>query len=215
MTNDPHGRGSGARRALAELQRRGRNFSPREHPRISAKGWTVDHYRQPLPSEAPGPPALGGPWETAQQVIASYEFADPKLIRAHYDPSAPLMGRDMLLVGRFYGLRFHMGVRISGVVDRETVIDDRRIRVWGWHYDTLEGHLEAGRMDFQAWKWLDTGEVEFRIRRAVRPGRVPSPVVRLGLRVFGRWMQDRFVRRACKRMVRFVNERARVSCAGG
>ena len=202
---------SSAWRALAQLPRRSVTFSAHEGPRLGRDGWAVDHYCQPLPSEAPGPPVPGGSWAIARAVIRDYEFADPRLTEAHYRSDEPLVGRDMLLVGRFYGLRFHMGVRVSGVVDDELLVDGRPARVWGWHYDTLEGHLEAGRMGFEAWKWTDTGEVEFRMRRTVRPGRIRNPIVRLGLWVFGRWMQERFVRRACDRMVEIVRIAQRIS----
>ncbi len=55
-------------------------------------------------------------------------------------------------------------------------------------------------MDFEAWKWLDDGEVEFRTRRFSRHAHVRNPVVRLGLWLFGRREQIRFARRACARM---------------
>ena len=72
--------------------------------------------------------------------------------------------------------------------------------MWGWSYRTLQGHLEMGQMDFEAWKWLVTGQVEFRTRRFSRHAPVSNPLVRLGLRVFGRRDQVRFARRACERM---------------
>ena len=38
------------------------------------------------------------------------------------------------------------------------------VRVWGWSYRTLQGHLEMGQMDYALWKWLDDGV-----------GRIPHP----------------------------------------
>ncbi|HEV3377985.1 MAG TPA: DUF1990 family protein [Thermoleophilaceae bacterium] len=163
-------------------------------------GWNVDDYRQPLPSEPPGAPVPGGTWERARELMRDYEFADPSIVRAVFAPDSPLEGRDMLLEARFLGLRFRFGVRVSGVVDETREQDGRDLRVWGWSYRTLQGHLEMGQMDYAVCKWLDSGEVEFRIHVVSRPARIPNPVVRLGFRIFGRGQQVRFARRACERM---------------
>ncbi|MFD7780744.1 DUF1990 family protein [Streptomyces sp. NPDC059753] len=34
-------------------------------------------------------------------------------------------------------------------------------RVWGWSYQTLEGHLEQGELTYEVVKRLRTGAVEF------------------------------------------------------
>ena len=83
----------------------------------------------------------------------------------------------MLLEARFLGLRFRFGVRVEGVVDETCEADGRMIRVWGWSYRTLQGHLEMGQMDYEVWKWLDSGEVEFRIHVVSRPARIPPPLL--------------------------------------
>ena len=70
-----------------------------------------------LGTERPGDPEADGCWETACQLVRDYQFAAPEIIRAVYRPSAALLGRDMLLEGRFLGLRFLMGVRVTEVVD--------------------------------------------------------------------------------------------------
>ena len=107
-----------ARRALDELHRLTPNFEISANDRFPAdEGWLTDDYCQPLPSEAPGPPVAGGSWEVAQDLMRSYEFADPSIVRAVYHPDRPLEERDMLLELRFHGLRFHVGVRVGGVID--------------------------------------------------------------------------------------------------
>jgi uncharacterized protein (UPF0548 family) len=136
----------------------------------------------------------------ARRLLRDYEFADPDIVRAVYHPDSPLDERDMLLEARFWGLRFRLGVRVGGVRDEAVDVDGRPVRVWGWNYRTLQGHLEMGQMDFEVWKWLDTGQVEFRTRRFSRHAHVRNPVVRLGLWIFGRREQVRFARRACDRM---------------
>ena len=140
--------------------------------------------------------------------MRDYEFADPAIVRAVYADDSPFETRDMLLEGRFYGLRFHLGVRVGGLVDEETAVDGRPVRRWGWNYRTLQGHLEMGQMDYEVRKWLDSGEVEFRIHAFSRPAHIPNPVIRLGFRVFGRSVQRRFARHACRRMARLTAAQA-------
>ena len=185
-------------RALHDTQP---NFDLPSRAEMSREGgWQVDDYCQPLPREAAGPPAPGGTWERARRLMEDYEFADPGIVRAVYAPGSELEGRDMLLQARFWGLRFYFGVRVGGVRDEEREVDARPVRVWGWSYRTLQGHLEMGQMDYEVWKWLDDGAVEFRIHVASRPGRIPNPIVRLGFRLFGRREQVKFAKRACERM---------------
>jgi hypothetical protein len=192
-------------RALADMRERPLNFTPDppEH-HTSEHGWAVDRYCTPLPAEPPGDPIPDGSWAIARRLMREYAFADPTIIRATYDPQRSLEERTMLLEARFHGLRFHIGVRVSEVVDETRDEDGRLVRVWGWSYRTLQGHLEAGEMGYEAWKWLDTGEVEFRIHRIVRSAGGGNPVVRLGFRVFGRREQVRFARRAEERMAALV-----------
>jgi uncharacterized protein (UPF0548 family) len=187
--------------ALRALHDKRLNFDlPTRDADARAAGWRIDDYRQPLPSEEPGPPEPGGTWERAVELMRDYEFADPSIVRAVYAPDSELEGRDMLLEVYFWGLHFHFGVRVSGVVDETCESDGRPVRIWGWSYRTLQGHLEMGQMDYSVWKWIDSGEVEFRIHVMSKPARIPNPIVRLGFRLFGRREQVRFARRACERM---------------
>ena len=193
-----------ARQVLDELHDKGLNFELEDH---RDDGWLSDDYCQPLPSERPGPPEPGGSWEVASDLMRNYEFADPSIVRAVYYPDRPLEERDMLLEVRFYGFRFRFGVRVGGVVDEIRDVGGRQVRVWGWNYRTLQGHLEMGQMDYEVWKWLDTGRVEFHTCRFSRRSRAGNPVVRLGVRVFGRRQQEKFARRACERMARLTAAR--------
>jgi uncharacterized protein (UPF0548 family) len=179
------------------------NFDPAgEHS--PAEGWHVDDLRQPLPPEPPGQPEDDGSWEIARRLMRGYEFADPSIVRAMYDPNEPLERRTMLLQIRFYGLRFRAGVRVSRVYDEERAENDRTARVWGWAYQTLQGHLEMGEMEWQLWKWLDTGEVEFRIHAYSRRSRERNLLVRLGFRLFGRREQLAFLHMTLERMRRLT-----------
>jgi uncharacterized protein (UPF0548 family) len=194
-----------AREALDALHRIPVTFDPGEHAQLgNGDGWRIDDYCTPLPAELPGPPQRGGSWRVAQQLMRDYEFADPRILRAVYHPDRPLEGRDMLLVARFGGLRFELGVRVAGVVDEVRRVGGRDADVWGWSYRTLENHLETGQMDYQVWKWRDSGEVEFRIHVVSRPSRTPRRLVRLGFRLFGRREQRRFARAAGERMAQLT-----------
>ena len=197
---------AGARRALDALHDKPLNYdrATREDSTVE-RGWRSDDYCQPLAWEAPGPPEPGGPWQRARQLLRDYEFADPRIVRAIYHPGGPLEGRDMLLEVRFWGLRFRFGVRVSGVIDELRRVDGRDVRLWGWSYATLQGHLETGHMDYEVWKWLDTGAVEFRIHVVSRASRIGNPIIRLGFRLFGRREQIRFAKRACERMACLVS----------
>jgi len=170
------------RRRLADLAAAPVNYDAAaldlEHP---PPRWHVDDRCQPLPAEPPGPPASEGSWEIARRLIRGYEFADPSLVRAHYDPERPLEGRDMLLELRALGLvRIYVGVRVVAVYDEVRRRDGHEARVYGWAYRTLQGHVEQGQMDWQVWKWLASGAVEFRVRAVSRTAHIANPLIRLG-----------------------------------
>ena len=185
----------------ADLNGREINFTPMTWEQAAADpAWRVDRQHTVIASEAPGPPQPGGPFEVARDLLRNYEVADPSMVRAVYDASAPLEGRDLLLVGRFHGLRFPMGVRIGGVVDGADVIDDVPVHRFAWHYRTLEGHLERGQMDYEVVKYLTDGRVEFRMSSYSQPGPIQNPIVRAGFALFGRRTQLRFYARARQRM---------------
>ena len=194
-----------AQRALADLAGRDVNFDPDElagaHP---GSGWNIDDYCAPLPAEPPGEPARDGSFAIASRLMRDYAFADPKIVRAVYDPAHELANRNMLLQVRFGPLRFFFGCRIGAVTDETRTVGGRQARIWGWRYSTLEGHVERGRMHWEVWKWIDDGMVEFRIHVVSQPAKVRNPIVRLGFRLVGRHEQKRFARRACERMRELV-----------
>jgi uncharacterized protein (UPF0548 family) len=179
------------------------NFDPDRLP-APRDAWHVDAYRRSLRSEPPGDPIRNGPFETAKLLLRDYEFADPARIRAYYRADAPLAQRDMLLEIRYLVLRVRVGVRVGAVFDEVRDVAGRSVRIWGWAYQTLEGHLERGQMDYQVWKWLDTGEVEFRIHAVSQLAEIRHPILNLGFRLVGRHEQVQFARRCAKRMDRLV-----------
>lgn len=200
------------RSALTAYERLGTlaiNFTPMTWEEASAApGWRADRRRLDLPAEPPGPPVAGGPYAVARALLWTYEVADPALVRAVYDAAAPLQGRDMLLIGRFAGLRFPMGVRVGGVVDGADRQHGSDVYRFAWHYRTLEGHLERGQMDYEVVKDAASGRVVFRMAAYSQQGRIDNPVVRAGFALFGRPTQLRFYARALRRMRHLTAERA-------
>lgn len=194
------------RRRLAELADAPVNYDAEaldlQHP---PAGWNVDRRCQPLPPEPPGDPVPDGSWEIARRLIRGYEFADPSMVRAHYDPQRPLQGREMLLELRALGLlRVFVGVRVVAVYDEVRHREGDRARVFGWAYRTLQGHVEQGQMDWQVWKWLGTGEVEFRVHAVSRTAPIPNPFVRVGFWALRGHERTLFLDSTDRRMRRFT-----------
>jgi len=208
-------------RRLAALAERPVNFDTSRLDEYTPEtGWHRDDMIEPLPREAPGPPRPRGSWELARQLVMGYQLADPYQVRAVYDGDSPFEGRDMLLRIRFAVLRFGVGVRIGESYDVSQDLDGRPVRIYGWFYDTLEGHFEEGRMHYEVWKWLDSGDVEFRLHAVSRPARGGPWVLRTGFRLVGRVNQLQFYRRVCRRARRLTEaqlevERAVAAAAGG
>ena len=188
--------------ALADLRQRRINYDPRAAP---LDGWPEGHWHVDssdtvIGHEPPGPPLPGGAWENACLLVRHYEFTDPRILRAVYRYDDELLGRDMLLEGRFFGWRFYLGVRVTRVIDETRNCGAGTERVWGWSYQTLQGHLEQGRLNYEVIKKLVSGEVAFRISGYSRRSTVRDPVIRWGFRMFGRWTQERFYRAAQRRL---------------
>lgn len=186
---------------LDDLRNREPNFDLGDRSEFTAEnGWQIDDYVQQLPPEPPGDPLPDGSWEIGRRLMRHYEFADPDIVRIVYHADEPLEGRDILLIGRFDGLRFYLGCRVGAVIDETRTVLGRPVRAWGWNYHTLTGHLEMGEMTYEIWKRLDTGAVEFRIHAFSRAAEIKNPIVRLGFWLFGRRTQVKFARNACRRM---------------
>lgn len=180
--------------AWADLWQRPVNYDPAE---VTTQGWNLDTHRTPLGVERPGPPERSGPWERACRLAESYEFCPPRIVQAVYDPAVPLLGREMLLQARFYAVHFYFGVRVTSVDDEQR---DNGDRVSSWAYETLQGHLERGRMSYQVIKHHDSGRVEFVTTGYSQCSPSLSLLERLGWQLFGRWMQARFYRGCGARM---------------
>ena len=206
--------GRRTRRRLSALSARPVNFdTSRTDEYTPEHGWRVDDMTEPLPGEASGPPAEGGSWWVARRLMVEYQLADPGTVRAVSDEDAPLAGRDMLLQIRFAGVRFNVGVRVGEVYEDTREVDGRQAHVFGWLYRTLEGHFEQGQMHYEIWKWLDTGDVEFRLLAFSRAARSGPLLLRTGFRLFGRTQQLRFYRQVCRRARRLTEAQLETEAA--
>jgi uncharacterized protein (UPF0548 family) len=197
---------------LDRLRKAGRNFDPQDLD-VAEQGrvWHVDHYRCELPSEPPGEPLPVGPWATACALSTGYEFVDPSIVRAFFDPSEPFEHRTLLLKVHFWGLRIYVGVRVGETYDVTRGAPEAPERVRGWGYDTLDGHFEKGRIRYEVVKRLDTGRVEFRIDARSRRANSGNLLVDAGFLLFGRRKQIEFARNGCARMARLTRARLEAS----
>jgi uncharacterized protein (UPF0548 family) len=166
------------------------------------KDWHVDDRRQALPPEPPGAPVDGGSFEIAGRLIKGYEFADPSIVRAYYVSDEPYPGRDMLLELRALGLvKIRVGVRVCEVYDDTRSVRGRDVRVFGWSYRTLEGHVERGQMNWEVWKWIDTGNVDFHVRAVSKPASIANPIVHVGFWLLRGHERGVFLNSTDRRMV--------------
>jgi uncharacterized protein (UPF0548 family) len=160
---------------------------------------------QPLPREPPGEPLPDGPWAVARRLVEEYRMADPEIVRARWDPEAALVGRVMVLQLRLWRLLYvHARVRVTRVWDEDRVVDGRHAQVFGFEYETLPGHLEIGRMDYQVLKFIESGEVQFRLHACSRASGAGAWWARIGFRLFGRREQVRYYFRCCARIARLT-----------
>ncbi len=213
-TDDRSSRPSASR--LAVLAARQVNFEEATiEDRAAEGGWHLDDMVEPLSHEGSGPPIEGGSWQVARQIMDRYQLADPEVVTAVYDEAAPLSGRNMLLRIRFMGLRLRVGVRVGEVYEETRDLEGRQVHVFGWSYSTLEGHFEQGRMQYELWKWLDSGDVEFHLRAISRAAQTGPFFACLGFRLFGRTQQLRFYHQVCRRIRRLTEAQLETERARG
>lgn len=193
-------RSPGLASALDDLRDRSVNYDADAAPPHVHQGWHHDRCAIELGREAPGEPAPGGLAETAVVLVDGYEFTNPHLLRAVYRAGPTLVGRDMLLEGRFLRMRFLLGVRVTEQHDEVRDGPRGAERAVGWSYQTLQGHLEQGLLTYEVVKELETGLVTFSITAYSRRAPVPNPVLRWGFGLFGRANQLRFYRHALRRL---------------
>jgi uncharacterized protein (UPF0548 family) len=184
------------KRELSSLATRSLNWDASPEEMTEANGWTVDGSDDVLGCEAPGPPEADGLFQRARQALKNYDFSDPLIVTGHFDPAVPFVGRDMLLEIKVFGLRYLAGVRVHGV--REESGDNHTI--FGFRYDTLQGHFEVGYEWFLLTKNHATGEVWFKIEAHWQKGVFPNWWSRLGFILVGERFRSLWRHRAPQRL---------------
>jgi uncharacterized protein (UPF0548 family) len=179
-----------------ELERRLAGLRQQPVTAAPALGGARYHSEAVVFQESPGPPQADGGFARGRELVRRYEFSDPRIVTGHFDRGAELLGRPMLLEIKVLGLRYLCGVLVGAVADRQ----EAGRTVFGFRYDTLAGHIEAGTEWFLLTKDHASGEVRFRIEALWREGRFPNWWSRSGFRLLGRRYQRAWHRLAYLRL---------------
>lgn len=181
---------------LAALEGLGRNFSGPVEELTPARGWRRREMQAIVAREAPGPPEVGGAFERAREGVENFRFSDPRIVVGYFDPAVPLARRRMLLELKAVGLRYLCGAAVGAVRVEQT--DERT--VFGFRYETLEGHIERGTEWFLLTKDHESGAIGFSISAVWQPGDFPNWWSRVGFAFLARHYQTEWFRRALDRL---------------
>lgn len=190
---------------LAEAKRLPRNFSNAPEEMTIEHGWHQYYSEAIVAQGKPGAPSEDGPFKRGCQVVERYAFSDPDIVIGHFEPDVPLMGRPMLLEMRALRVLHYLGgVVVSATRSEEA--DDQSI--FGFRYDTLEGHIERGIEWFLLTKEHESGAIRFRIEAAWQSGQFPNWWSRLGFSWLGPSYQKKWHRRAHVLLATLIREPA-------
>lgn len=181
---------------LAALDGLERNFAVPVEELPTAPGWRRFEWDTIIAREPPGPPIPAGPYERARAGVEGYRFSDPRIVVGHFDPGVPLERRRMLLEMKAVGLHYLCGVAVGAVRSER----DDSCTVFGFRYETLEGHIERGAEWFLLTKEHDSGAIWFRIATAWKPGEFPNWWSRVGFAFVARHYQRDWLRLAHERL---------------
>ena len=138
---------------LAQLSQQPINFDTTQP--IHPTEWHMYDTRLLLGIDTPEQPI----WAKACNILATYQFVPPEIMRVYFDENLPLAKRVLLLNSQFLGLKFRWGGRIAQVIDEIRETEAGTVQVWGCSYQTLSGHFEQGELTGEIWKYQATGEV--------------------------------------------------------
>jgi uncharacterized protein (UPF0548 family) len=186
---------------LHALAAASRNFEEPPGELARRHGWNQYRSDAVIAYERPGPALEDGYFHRAKVAITNYQFSEPAIVLAHFDPRGELLGRRLLLEIKVLALRYLCGVIIGAVEDEEREAES----VFGFRYETLDGHIERGAEWFTLTKDHASGRVSFRIAAAWQPGEFPNWWSRLGFRLLARRYQLRWHRRAHRRLVGLIH----------
>ncbi len=163
------------------------NFEASEAQMTGQNGWHHYHSEAVIAREPEGDSCFA----RARTALASYQFSDPAIVVAHFDPEGPLLTRRILLEIKVLGLRYLCPAAVDAVRDEPGV--------YGFRYATLDGHIERGVEWFLLTK-DERGEIRFRIEARWRRGDLPNWWSRIGFMLLAGYYQRRWHRHAHHRM---------------
>jgi uncharacterized protein (UPF0548 family) len=163
------------------------NFDALEQDMSGERGWHHYHSEAVIASELEGDDRFA----RARVALVNYQFSDPAIVLAHFDPAEPLPGRLMLLEIQVLGLHYLCPAVVNRVREEPGV--------FGFRYDTLEGHIERGVEWFLLTK-NDRGEIRFRVEARWREGDFPNWWSRVGFLILSGYYQRKWHRRAHHRL---------------
>jgi uncharacterized protein (UPF0548 family) len=193
---------------LCALRKLERNFSGPADQMTLDRGWNRYSSEATIAQSTPGLPTEDGLFERGRTAVANYEFSDPRILIAHFDPDVPLAERYLLLEMRALRVFRFLGGVVVGAVRSEQ--NDSRT-MFGFRYDTLEGHIERGAEWFTLTKEHETGVIRFRIEASWRPGQFPNWWSRLGFSLLGPHYQKKWHERAHRLLAQIIHTSAATS----
>jgi uncharacterized membrane protein/uncharacterized protein (UPF0548 family) len=161
------------------------NFDVDEKEMTLENGWSQVESQAVIARERKGPPREGDAFFKLKEAIVRLGFSDPRIVRGHFNAETPLLGRPVMLELRPPGVRYLCPVRVGAVRSE----GDEQQTVFGFRFDTLEGHLECGREWFMLSKDHASGELRFHIKARWREGEFPNWWSALGFEFIGRRYQ--------------------------
>ena len=164
-----------------------RNHHGSEAEMTGEAGWHHYHSEAVIARELEGDVRF----QRSRVALANYQFSDPGIVLAHFDPAGALLDRRILLEIQVLGLHYLCPALVTDVRDQPDV--------FGFRYDTLEGHIERGVEWFLLTR-TEEGEIRFRIEARWRRGEFPNWWSRIGFMVLSGYYQRRWHRRAHQRM---------------
>jgi len=163
------------------------NFDAVEEDMTGERGWHHYYSEAMIATEANGDDRF----TRARVALANYQFSDPAIVVAHFDPAEAFLGRRLLLEIQVIGLHYLCPAVVNRVREEPGV--------FGFRYDTLEGHIERGIEWFLVTK-NDRGEIRFRIEARWRQGQFPNWWSRIGFVILSGYYQRKWHRRAHQRL---------------
>ena len=170
------------------------NFEGTEEELSGERGWHHWHSEAVIAREAD---ASDVRFARARVALANYQFSDPRIVVAHFDPRGALLGRRIILEIKVFGLHCLCAAVVTQVRDEGDV--------FGFRYDTLDWHIERG-MEWFLLTRDEHGDIRFRIEARWQRGVLPNWWMRAGFAVLAGYYQRKWHRRAHWLLSRFAHD---------